>query len=425
MNSNRNSESGGIRECSSLDIIYLNFPKLSNRSFVERGRIFMLIKNGVVHTMDGPVLDCGFVLTQADKIIAVGPMSALPATDGHEVLDAQGGHIFPGLVDAHCHLGMFGDALGFEADDGNESTDPCTPHLRAIDAVNPLDRCFEEARAGGVTTVLTGPGSANPIAGQFAALKTDGRWVEQMILTAPIAMKFALGENPKSVYNERKEAPVTRMATAAIIRESLFKAKEYLEKVERAQDDEDEDAPDFDLRLEALIPVLRGEMPVHCHAHRADDIATAVRLCKEFGLRLVVVHGTEGHLVADLLAQEKVPVITGPCLGDRSKPELGGMTLENPALLAKAGVAVAICTDHPETPIQHLPLCAAMACRHGMDAESALAAITLTPAVIGGIAGRVGSLTPGKDADLVVTTKHPLDWQSQTVAVFISGKRVK
>lgn len=384
----------------------------------------MIFINGTVHPMDSPVIECGFVAVEGDKITAVGPMSSLPAGDFGPVTDLAGAHILPGFVDAHCHLGMFGDALGFEADDGNESTDPCTPHLRAIDAVNPLDRCFAEARAGGVTTVLTGPGSANPIAGQFAALKTSGRWVEQMVLKVPVAMKFALGENPKSVYNERKETPITRMATAAIIRESLIKAKEYLFKVERAQNDEDEEAPDFDPRMEALIPVLKGELPVHCHAHRADDIATALRLAREFQFKLVVVHGTEGHLISDLLAQEGVGVITGPFMGDRSKPELVNLTMENPALLAKAGVSIAICTDHPVTPIQLLPLCAAMAAKHGLSEDAALAAITLNAARLAGVAEYVGSITPGKDADLVITDGYPLDWKSKISAVYISGKQV-
>ena len=229
-----------------------------------------------------------------------------------ETLDAAQGHIVPGFVDAHCHLGMFGDALGFEGDDGNESTDPCTPHLRAIDAVNPLDRCFEEARAAGVTTVVTGPGSANPIAGQLAALKTAGRWVDEMVLLAPAAMKLALGENPKSVYNERHETPTTRMATAALIRENLSKALEYGEKLDRAREDEEADKPDYDARLEALLPVVRGELPVHIHAHRADDIATGVRIAREFGLKCVILHGTEAHLIPELLEREGVPVVTGP-----------------------------------------------------------------------------------------------------------------
>ena len=385
----------------------------------------MLIQNGVVHPMDAPVIPRGFVLLEGDKIAAVGPMEALPAGYSGEVLDAEGGHILPGFIDAHCHLGLFGDALGFEADDGNESTDPCTPQLRAVDGVNPLDRGFREAREGGVTTVLTGPGSANPIAGQFAALKTDGRWVDEMVLKAPIAMKFALGENPKSVYNERKETPVTRMATAAIIRENLAKAQEYQDKQSKAEEDPDEDVPDYDAKLEALAPVATGALPAHFHAHRADDIATAVRISGEFGLKLVVVHGTEGYLVPELLAQANVPVITGPCLTDRSKPELVGQSLSNPARLRAAGVKVAICTDHPETPIQYLPLCAAMAVRGGMEPEDALAAITRDAAEIAGISKRVGTLTPGKDADVVVTSGHPFDWNGEIRAVFLSGKRVR
>ena len=374
--------------------------------------------------MDGPVIEGGFVHVEGDKIAAVGPMADLPGGIDGPVVDAAGGHVYPGLVDAHCHLGLFGNAVGFESDDGNESTDPCTPHLRAIDAVNALDRCFADARAGGVTCVLTGPGSANPIAGQFAALKTAGRWVDQMIVSAPAAMKFALGENPKTVYNDRKETPVTRMATAAIIRENLSKALEYMDKQNKADEDPDTDMPDFDAKLEALVPVLKGELPVHCHAHRADDIATAVRIAKEFGLRLVVVHGTEAYLISDLLAQEGIPVITGPCLTDRCKPELAGQSQENPVLLSKAGVKVAICTDHPETPIQYLPLCAAMAVRAGMDEEEALASITINPAVIAGIADRVGSLTPGKDADIVLSTGHPLDWKSKVERVYIGGVQV-
>ena len=385
----------------------------------------MLIQNGVVHPMDAPVIPRGFVLLEGDKIAAVGPMEALPAGYSGEVLDAEGGHILPGFIDAHCHLGLFGDALGFEADDGNESTDPCTPQLRAVDGVNPLDRGFREAREGGVTTVLTGPGSANPIAGQFAALKTDGRWVDEMVVKAPIAMKFALGENPKSVYNERKETPVTRMATAAIIRENLAKAQEYQDKLSKAEEDPDEDVPDYDAKLEALAPVATGALPAHFHAHRADDIATAVRISGEFGLKLVVVHGTEGYLVPELLAQANVPVITGPCLTDRSKPELVGQSLSNPARLRAAGVKVAICTDHPETPIQYLPLCAAMAVRGGMEPEDALAAITRDAAEIAGISKRVGTLTPGKDADVVVTSGHPFDWNGEIRAVFLNGKRVR
>lgn len=384
----------------------------------------MLIINGAVHTMDGPVIKNGYVAVKGSKIARVGPMEDCPKSWEGEVFDAQGGHICPGFIDAHCHLGMFGDALGFESDDGNEETDPCTPHLRAIDGVNPLDRCFSEARAAGVTTVLTGPGSANPVSGQFAALKTDGRWVDAMVARAPAAMKLALGENPKQVYHDRDETPVTRMATAAIIRENLRKAVEYGEKMDRAARDEDTDPPDYDAKLEALLPVVRGELPVHIHAHRADDIATGVRIAREFGLRCVIVHGTEGHLIPDLLAREKIPVITGPALGDRSKPELANMTLENPALLRRAGVEVAICTDHPEVPVQYLPLCAALAVKGGLDPEEALAAITVTAAGIAGLGDVLGTLAPGREADVVVTSRHPLELLGEVRAVLIGGRRI-
>ena len=384
----------------------------------------MLIINGIIHTMDGPVIENGYVAIEGSKIAQVGPMSDCPAKWRGETFDAQGGHVCPGFIDAHCHLGMFGDSLGFESEDGNEETDPCTPQLRAIDAVNPLDRCFSEARAAGVTTVLTGPGSANPVSGQFAALKTSGRWVDAMIVRAPASMKLALGENPKQVYHDRDETPVTRMATAAIIRENLRKAVEYGEKMDKAARDEDADPPDYDAKLEALLPVVRGELPVHIHAHRADDIATGVRIAREFNLRCVIVHGTEGHLIPELLAGEKIPVITGPALGDRSKPELANMTLENPLILSRAGVDVAICTDHPEVPIQYLPLCAALAVKGGLEAESALAAITINAARIVGLDGLLGSLTPGKEADIVVTGRHPLELLGSVRAVLIGGQRI-
>lgn len=384
----------------------------------------MLIINGVIHRMDGPTILKGYIRICGTKIAEVGAMEDCPKDWEGEILDAQGGHIQPGFIDAHCHLGVFGDGVGIEGDDGNEATDPCTPHLRAIDAINPQDRCFQEAREAGVTTVLTGPGSSNPINGQFAAIKTNGRWVDAMVVKAPAAMKLALGENPKLNYHERHESPSTRMATAAVIRENLAKAMEYQEKLERAEEDEEE-KPDYDAKLEALLPVVRGELPVHIHAHRADDIATGIRICKEFGLKYVIVHGTEGYLIADLLAKEGAGVITGPCLGDRSKPELVNQTLEAPSILQRSGVKVAICTDHPETPIQYLPLCAAMAMRGGMDPESALAAITIWAAELAGLGDRLGSLTPGKDADLTITSAHPLNWMSRVRLVVMDGKVIE
>ena len=384
----------------------------------------MVIINAELHPMQCEKIERGFLRTKGEKILTLGPMTEYVPQPEEEVLDASGWVLTPGLVDAHSHLGMIENALGFEGDDVNEATDPCTPHLRAVDAINPMDRCFQEAREAGVTTVLTGPGSANPISGQFAAIKTNGRWVDAMVLQAPAAMKLALGENPKLTYHERRETPTTRMATAAVIRENLAKAEEYREKLERALEDEEEEKPEYDAKLEALLPVLRGELPVHIHAHRADDIVTGIRICKEFHLRYVIVHGTEGHLIPDLLAEEGAGVITGPCLGDRSKPELANQSLETPAILQRHGVKTAICTDHPETPIQYLPLCAAMAVRGGMDPESALACITIRAAELAGVAHRVGSLAPGKDADLTVTSSHPLNWLSRVRLVVMDGKVV-
>ena len=382
----------------------------------------MIIQGGVIHIGDGTVVQEGYIRLEDGKIAEVS--SGVYSGADREVLDAKGKIITPGFIDAHCHLGMFGDALGFESDDGNEETDPCTPQLRAIDAINPLDRCFSEARAAGVTTVLTGPGSANPVSGQFAALKTDGRWVDAMVVRAPAAMKLALGENPKQVYHDRDETPVTRMATAAIIRENLRKAVEYGEKMDRAAQDEDADPPDYDAKLEALLPVVRGKLPVHIHAHRASDIVTGVRIAREFHLKCVIVHGTASHLIVDFLQEEGVPVITGPCLGDRSKPELTDMSLKTPSLLHKGGVPFAICTDHPEVPIQYLPLCAALAVKGGLDKETALSAITINAAKIAGLDENLGSLTPGKEADIVVTDRHPLEVTGNVRAVFIGGRRI-
>lgn len=377
----------------------------------------MVIINGVIHPVSGAVIPNGFVAWEGDRITAVGEMSHLPAGELGEVMDARGGHVTPGYLDAHCHLGVFGDSLGFEGEDGNECTDPITPHLRALDALNPQDRCFAEARAAGVTTVVTGPGSANPIGGQMLCVKTDGRVADAMVVAEPVSMKMATGENPKTVYHDRKESPTTRMTTAALIRTTLQKAQEYAAKRGGGRGD-------FDPKLEALIPVLKGELPVHIHAHRADDIATALRLSKEFGLNCVIVHGTEGRFLAKELAAAGVSVITGPNLTDRSKPELRNAALENAAELAAAGVRVAICTDHPVIPIQYLPLCAGLAVRGGMSEEAALAAITKNPAEILNLGHRLGTLEAGKDADIVVTPGSPFSATNAPSAVILSGRRV-
>ena len=382
----------------------------------------MLIVNGTVHTMEVGTIPSGFVQTEGTRIVRVGPMSDLPgAGDADGIIDAKGGHILPGFIDAHCHVGLYGGAA--QEDDLNESPAPCTPQLRALDGVDPMNQYFREARQAGITCVLTGPGSANPIAGQSVLVKTAGRVIDQMAVRAPASMKFALGENPKSVHKDH--GPATRMASAALIREQLTKALDYSLKWDLAQVDGGADCPEFDARLDALRPVVGGRLAAHFHAHRADDIVTAVRLSKEFGLDCVIVHGTEAHLVADFLAREGVPVITGPFLMDRCKPELGRLTMENTAILARAGVQVAICTDHPETPIALLPFCAAMAARAGMDEEEALAAITINAACIAGAGDRLGSLSPGKDADIVVMDGHPFHWRSRAVHVLLDGRELE
>ncbi|MCI8359958.1 MAG: amidohydrolase family protein [Clostridiales bacterium] len=383
----------------------------------------MLFINAKVMTMSAAgVFDPGYVRVEGDKITACGPMEELALAAEEESTDLRGALCLPGFIDAHTHLGMWEDGLDFEGDDGNEDTDPVTPQLRAIDAVNPTDRCFREALEAGITTVLTGPGSANPIAGQFAALKTCGRRVDDMILMAPAAMKFALGENPKSTYHGKSQAPVTRMAIASLIREQLEKARRYGEEQEKAKDDPELDPPEYDAKCEALLPALRREIKCHFHAHRADDIFTAVRIAKEFGLDYVIVHGTEGYQMADLLAAEGCGVLSGPLLCDRSKPELKALTPAGAGLLHKAGTPVAIVTDHPVIPIQYLPLCAGLAVRNGMERDAALAAITIRAAQICGIDGRVGSIEPGKDADLAVFWEDPLSLSAEPVLVVCAGE---
>ena len=332
----------------------------------------------------------------------------------------------PGFVDAHCHVGMWEDSVGFEGDDGNETSDPVMPHLRAIDAIYHADRAFVEARENGVTTVVTGPGSANVIGGQFAALKTYGRRVEDMMIKEPVAMKVAFGENPKTAYHDKRQAPMTRMATAALLRENLIKAAEYKElKEEYEADKENCDKPDYDMKMEALLKVLKGEIPLKAHAHRADDILTAIRIAKEFGLAITIEHCTEGYLITDILREENVSVITGPFLTDRSKIELRNQSAKAPGILSKAGIKTAIMTDHPCTPVQYLSLCAAVAVKEGMDETEALRAITINAAEIAGIDDRVGSLEVGKDADIIIIDGHPLELRSRVLYTIINGQVVK
>ncbi len=387
----------------------------------------LLVKNGRVLTMEGEEYENGYVLIDGEKIIGVGSIASLNESEYkiEKMIDAYGGYILPGLVEAHCHVGIWEDSIGFEGDDGNEDTDPVTPHLRAIDAINPFDRAFEEARNAGVTTVVTGPGSANVIAGQFAAVKTYGRRIDEMIIKHPVAIKIALGENPKEVYHHKNQSPVTRMATAAILRETLIKAKEYKEIWdEYHKDQEENERPDFDFKMENLIPVLKKEIALKAHVHRADDIFTALRIANEFDVNITLEHCTEGHLIVDYLKEEKVPVMVGPALSDRSKIELKNLTFKTAGVLANAGLSVAIITDHPETPIQYLPLCAALAVREGLDENEALKTITINAAKNCGISERVGSIKKGKDADIVIFNGHPLDFRAKAQVVLINGEVV-
>ena len=385
----------------------------------------MIIINAKIYTMESKdPIENGYIRFH-NLIEEIGEMKDYKNDPQETVYDACGKYVFPGFIDAHTHLGMFEDSLGFEGDDGNEESDPITPHLRAIDAINPNDRYFTEARRAGVTSVATGPGSANPISGQFCAMKTYGSVIDDMIIKEPVAMKFSFGENPKTVYHGKNQQPVTRMATAALIREALKKAQEYAENIRQEKENPDDyEKPDYDSKLESLLPVLSGELPVKAHAHRADDIATAMRIAKEFNLNLTIEHATEGHLISEKLKENNLYCMLGPTLSDRSKPELSNLTFDTYRVLSEQGIPVSIITDHPEIPINFLPLCAALAVKYGMEEQKALEAITLTPAKALGISDKVGSLKVGKDADIVVFDRFPLDIMAKTVLVLINGNEV-
>ena len=380
-----------------------------------------IIKNVRILTGCGDTIENGQIVF--DSVIKY--VGTEYGEDVDEVIDGKGLTAVPGLIDAHCHVGLFGDSLGFEGADANEDSDPVMPQLRAIDGINPQDRAFEEARKAGITTVVTGPGSANVIGGQFAAVKTAGICVDDMVLKAPCAMKFALGENPKTVYNERNQTPMTRMGTIALLRETLYKALRYKEELERYEEDSEEnEKPEYDIKLESLLPVISGELPVKIHAHRADDICSAIRIAKEFGLRATIEHCSDGDIIADILERENIPVMLGPTLTDRSKPELKNLSFSTYKNLSDRGIKIAIITDHPEITIENLPLCAALAVNHGMDEEKALNAITSIAAENCGIADRVGTLRPGIDADIALFTDIPVRFGAECAMTFINGKRV-
>lgn len=375
----------------------------------------LLIKNGLIFDAIHPEPFRADILVKDGKIAKIG--QNLEAAEA-EVVDASQLQVYPGFVEAHCHIGLDGYGIGYEGSDYNEMNDPVAPQLRAIDGIEPTDPTFLQAAQGGVTSVCTGPGSANVLGGTFVAMKTMGsKRVDDRVIKTPVAMKCAFGENPKRCY--RGKEITSRMTTAAKLREILFRAREYGQK--RQNPDK---APAFDMKLEALQPVLRGEIPLKAHAHRADDIFTAIRIAKEFGLKMTLEHCTEGHLVAEQLVAEGYPLAVGPSLTHASKFELRNKTFETPGILAKAGGQVSIITDSPVIPQQYLPLCAGLAVKSGMDPFQALQAITINPAKHIGIADRVGSLEEGKDADLVLAHGNPMDSETVIEAVYIDGKRV-
>lgn len=371
----------------------------------------LAITGGKILTMAGRPLEKGTVLIDGGKIAGVHAGVLAPA--GAEVFDASGMIVMPGMIDCHSHVGIVEEIYREEGDDSNEMTGPVTPHLRAIDAVNPLDLGFRDAVAGGVTTVVTGPGSANIIGGEMVALKTRGTVVDDMIVRQPAGLKAALGENPKRSYGREKKSPATRMASAAMIREALIQGLTYLKK----------ESPERDLKMEALGRVLRREVPLRVHAHRADDIMTAVRIASEFAIDLIIEHCTEGHLVAQKLAEKKIPAVIGPVITNRAKVEMQGMTLATARVLADNGVLFAIMTDHPVVPVQYLAASAALAVKGGLSAEHALKCITINAARILGLEKQLGSIEPGKDADIVILDRHPLDISSRVAQVFINGEK--
>jgi imidazolonepropionase-like amidohydrolase len=381
----------------------------------------LFIKNGTINTITNGIIN-GDILIENGKIIEIGNNIVVPLDA--EVIDAQGNLVLPGFIDAHTHLGLWEDGMGFEGADGNEETDPITPHLNPIDGINPMDRSFEEARNGGITAVCSTPGSANVMGGQCIAIKTFGRRIDKMVIKNPVASKIAFGENPKSCYGQEDKAPQTRMAIAAMMRETLKEAEEYLDALLLHEEDDENEKPDYDMKMESLLPVLRRDIPFKVHAHRADDIFTAIRIAKEFDIKLTLDHCTEGHLIADELAEEGYPVVVGPSLSERSKIELRNLTFDTPGILSNEGLQVSLMTDHPVIPVQYLPMCAGIAVKHGMKKEKALEAITINPAKTLGIEKRVGSLEVGKDADIVIWDNDPFELQSNVLMTIIDGKIV-
>lgn len=382
----------------------------------------MKIYNVKIFTMNKArsVIEKGWVEITEGKITAVceGTPSSFEDVD----IDGGGAALYPGFIDAHTHVGLTTNGVGIESEDFNEESEPCSAQLRVIDAINPFDESFEKARNAGITSVLISPGSMNPVAGDIVAVSTDGRRIDNMLLRR-VGIKFALGENPKMTYMNRDETPCTRMAIAAMIREALLKAQRYMADKEAAESESD--LPELDPKSEALIPLLRGELKAHFHCHRADDIFTALRISREFGLDYVLIHCTDGHLIAGELALENASAVVGPIICDPCKPELANITPKNAGLLAQHGVKTAICTDHSETPIEYLPLTVGIAVKNGMTFMQALEAVTINAAEIGGIDDLAGSIEMGKRADMVIFEGSPFEVMSEPKLVMINGTLIK
>ena len=394
----------------------------------------MEIINGLIHTMGKQgVIKHGAIQVENGKIVWVGTMGEWQERrraetknrelDGSDqVLDAGGGWVLPGIIEAHCHMGITEEKKGMEGDDCNETVDPVTPWLRAIDAINSMDAAFDDAVRAGITAAMIGPGSSNVVGGQFALVKTRGRLIDHIIVKAPAAMKVAFGENPKVNYSGQGKSPSTRMAIAGMLRRELFEAKKYWEQKQKAQEKGEDFQEDF--TRECWIPVLRREIPLKAHVHRVDDIFTAIRIAREFGLDMTLDHCSEGHLIAEELAAEGYPAIVGPDLTSRNKIEVQNVAFKTAGVLARAGALVAITTDHPVSQIQTLPLCAGMAVKSGLPMEEGLRAITVNAARICGVSDRMGTLEPGKDADIAIFSGNPMEVFTRTLYTIIDGRVV-
>ncbi|MDR1700997.1 MAG: amidohydrolase [Lachnoclostridium sp.] len=380
----------------------------------------ILLTNGTVYTIVTKPISGGAVLIKNNKIKEIYksskeiPQSVL--TKAKRIINTNGGWILPGFIEAHCHIGIQEEQIGDSGNDMNEFVSPVTPHLSALDAINPMEKAFKNALKAGITSVMVGPGSSNVVGGQFAFIKTCGKVIDDMVVLSPAAMKIAFGENPKNAYEELKTSPVTRMANAAMLREEITKAIQYKKKREEGEE--------IDFRYECWIPVLEHKIPLKAHVHRTDDIMTAIRIAKEFHLDLTLDHCSEGHLIADRLAKERIPAIVGPSLVARYKEEMRNTCFQTAGILSEAGVDIAITTDHPVCPIQMLPICAGLAAREGLPPDEARKAITFNAAKICRVEHRVGSLQVGLDADIAVFDGDPLNTLTQTLYTLIDGKIV-